>query len=124
MHKVLRKTRSKAAGPIDRSRRRQSNVNAINRNEPGGFFLPTQREDATSYQRNHPTNESYLVGNSLVINQQTCVRCGFKWFPRTQKLPSYCANPQCRSPYWNKSRVRQLPKSLQQKRYRPENRKE
>lgn len=32
----------------------------------------------------------------------TCERCGFGWFPRRQTdMPLRCANPKCRTPYWN-----------------------
>ena len=120
MHKRLRKTDPKAAGPIKRSRRSQTEVNGANRNESGGFFLPSQRKGATSIlQRNFiRTSESYLVGGSPVIQQQTCNRCGFQWYPRSQKPPKYCANKQCRSPYWNKERVRPIPRSKRQKKFR------
>jgi hypothetical protein len=31
----------------------------------------------------------------------TCLRCGWTWVPFTTRLPTRCANPACRSPYWN-----------------------
>lgn len=34
-----------------------------------------------------------------------CIRCGYEWAPNNfNKLPKYC--PLCKSPYWNKPRVR------------------
>ena len=33
-----------------------------------------------------------------------CNRCGWEWATRRDKDPNYC--PKCKSPYWNKSRVR------------------
>ena len=33
-----------------------------------------------------------------------CLRCGWTWHPRTDKLPAVCPNPKCKSPYWNKPR--------------------
>ena len=36
-----------------------------------------------------------------------CERCGYKWFskPTTEKVtPTVCANPKCKSPYWNTPR--------------------
>lgn len=33
-----------------------------------------------------------------------CLRCGFTWYPRKPGRPARCANPKCRSPYWNKER--------------------
>lgn len=37
-----------------------------------------------------------------------CNRCGYEWFPRAPQHPAVCANKQCKSPYWNKKRVRKL----------------
>ncbi len=31
----------------------------------------------------------------------SCTRCGHGWIATTKKLPKRCANPRCRSPYWN-----------------------
>jgi DNA-directed RNA polymerase subunit RPC12/RpoP len=33
-----------------------------------------------------------------------CNRCQHEWYPRMEKLPVRC--PECKSPYWNKKRVR------------------
>ena len=33
----------------------------------------------------------------------SCNRCGHKWYSRT---PNVC--PKCKSPYWNKKRVRKI----------------
>jgi len=33
-----------------------------------------------------------------------CKRCGHKWYPRTPKKPEVC--PKCKSPLWDKDRVR------------------
>ena len=38
------------------------------------------------------------------IYKVECNRCHYKWYPRTNKIPNNCANPKCRSPYWNKER--------------------
>lgn len=38
--------------------------------------------------------------------QLECNRCGHKWRPRTDKEPLVCPNPKCKSPYWNKERIR------------------
>ncbi len=37
-----------------------------------------------------------------------CNRCGYEWYPRAPKLPGTCPNKACKSPYWNKARVRKL----------------
>ena len=39
-----------------------------------------------------------------------CNRCEHEWTPRSDKLPKVCPNPDCKSPYWNKERVRKLRK--------------
>lgn len=37
-----------------------------------------------------------------------CERCGYVWVPRTEVKPTIC--PHCKSPYWDKPRVRQQKK--------------
>ena len=34
----------------------------------------------------------------------TCCRCGWTWVPYRRKRPARCANPTCRSPYWQTPR--------------------
>jgi predicted Zn-ribbon and HTH transcriptional regulator len=36
--------------------------------------------------------------------QLSCKRCGATWTPRKKKRPIQC--PKCKSPYWNKERVK------------------
>ena len=39
-------------------------------------------------------------------------RCGHEWLPRTKgDKPRVC--PKCKSPYWNKPRIRKLKKTAQ-----------
>lgn len=38
----------------------------------------------------------------MTIEKQKCLRCGYEWYPKTPDIPKTCANPKCRSPYWNK----------------------
>lgn len=33
-----------------------------------------------------------------------CNRCGHEWPQRGKEAPKSCANPKCRSPYWNRER--------------------
>ncbi len=40
------------------------------------------------------------------ITQKTCLRCGYKWYPRKPGEPLGCGA--CHSPYWNKPRVYEL----------------
>jgi hypothetical protein len=35
-----------------------------------------------------------------------CERCGYKWTPRVEDVRT-CANPKCRSPYWDVPRKEQ-----------------
>jgi len=35
-----------------------------------------------------------------------CNRCGHSWYSRTPNEPKVC--PKCKSPYWNKKRVRKI----------------
>ena len=37
-----------------------------------------------------------------------CNRCGHHWVPRSNTPPKVCPNPTCKSPYWNKTRVRKI----------------
>src|SRR5579871_2613503 len=34
-----------------------------------------------------------------------CSRCGHQWVSLTESLPRRCANPKCRSPYWEKAPI-------------------
>lgn len=42
----------------------------------------------------------------MILTALNCKRCGHKWFPRAEKLPVAC--PKCKSPYWNKSRKKEI----------------
>ena len=35
-----------------------------------------------------------------------CKRCGYRWLPRSSKLPRHCSK--CNSPYWNKDYQRDV----------------
>ena len=39
----------------------------------------------------------------IEINQVTCQRCKHKWYPRS---PEVVICPKCKSPYWDKKKVR------------------
>ena len=39
-----------------------------------------------------------------------CTRCNHTWTPRENKQPKVCPNPKCKSPYWDRERVRDLKK--------------
>ena len=43
----------------------------------------------------------------------TCNRCGHTWTPRENGEPAVC--PKCKSPYWNKERVRGVSKPVEVK---------
>lgn len=38
----------------------------------------------------------------IVLQQQTCLRCGNTWWPRRPTKPLRC--PECKSPYWDRPR--------------------
>ncbi|MGD1838471.1 MAG: hypothetical protein ACPKPY_10495 [Nitrososphaeraceae archaeon] len=47
----------------------------------------------------------------VIVEQLECNRCNYKWYPRINpdgkvSVPKNCANRKCKSPYWNKKRVR------------------
>ncbi|MGI0133860.1 MAG: hypothetical protein ACREBW_02735 [Candidatus Micrarchaeaceae archaeon] len=44
-----------------------------------------------------------------------CLRCGWTWTPRSDELPTVCPNPKCKSPYWNKPRIKDMAKPIQAK---------
>ena len=44
--------------------------------------------------------------NMKIIRPLKCTRCGYEWYPRTPQKPKYCANKKCRSPYWNRPKVK------------------
>ena len=48
----------------------------------------------------------YLKAALMPIEKEKCLRCGYSWYPRKPGKPKYCANKKCRSPYWNKSKIR------------------
>lgn len=37
-----------------------------------------------------------------MLRQQSCLRCGYTWWPRTPNRSVRC--PECRSPYWHRPR--------------------
>ena len=43
----------------------------------------------------------------------TCNRCGHEWVPRENGEPEVC--PKCKSPYWNKVRVRKVANGMKVK---------
>ena len=45
--------------------------------------------------------EIKLTGKIRILN---CNRCKHEWATRNKKDPKYC--PKCKSPYWNKPRIR------------------
>jgi predicted Zn-ribbon and HTH transcriptional regulator len=55
-------------------------------------------------------NALHLCMETKVIEQITCLRCGYAWFPTTPTKPKTCANPKCRSVYYDTPRKRQAKK--------------
>ena len=48
----------------------------------------------------------------LEFKINTCNRCNYKWVGKIE-TPNTCANSQCRTPYWNKPRIRKQIKRKQ-----------
>ena len=44
------------------------------------------------------------------MEQETCLRCGHKWYKRNPEIPKVC--PKCKTPYWD--RPRKEPKALKE----------
>jgi len=40
------------------------------------------------------------------IKGYKCERCGHEWSPRKKESPIPVVCPKCKSPYWNKPRIR------------------
>lgn len=65
--------------------------------------IPKKEDGSMDYDGSCP-----MCGKT--IYKMRCVRCGREWYPRAPTmLPGTC--PSCKSPYYNKSRVRKLEKS-------------
>lgn len=43
----------------------------------------------------------------VTLSGWQCERCGHIWLPVSEEEPRVC--PRCKSPYWNKPRVRAVP---------------
>ena len=50
-----------------------------------------------------------------MLTLHSCNRCQHEWYGRLEN-PRTCANPKCRTPYWNKARIRkQVKKTIKEK---------
>lgn len=56
--------------------------------------------DGMSYKEVYDLLRSDMDGVCIL----ECKRCGHRWPQRGAEAPRSCANPRCRSPYWNKER--------------------
>lgn len=68
----------------------------------GGEILPSQEQDGDQMQTAEATEHYNRTDkdNPPLISEETqltCVRCGYKWTPRT-KRPKKC--PECEAPWW------------------------
>ncbi len=46
-------------------------------------------------------------GNEFSDGKLKCKRCHYEWYPRDPNImPKVCPNPECKSPYWDRDRVR------------------
>lgn len=48
---------------------------------------------------------------TVILCYAKCERCGHEWKRRSADLPKVC--PKCKSPYWNKERVRGVRKGAE-----------
>lgn len=48
---------------------------------------------------------------TVKIYYAKCERCGHEWKRRSEDVPKVC--PTCKSPYWNKERVRGVRKGVE-----------
>ncbi len=46
----------------------------------------------------------------ITLNGYSCIRCNYKWFPRSKSKPKVC--PKCKSAYWNTPRRRDILKII------------
>lgn len=48
-------------------------------------------------------------GKDFDLNQKLkCLRCGHEWYAKDpNKLPKVCPNPKCKSPYWDRERIKE-----------------
>jgi len=42
-----------------------------------------------------------------IVTTAKCIRCGYEWDMRGRTLPKRCASQDCRSPYYNRERIRE-----------------
>ena len=45
-----------------------------------------------------------MNNQTITLPTLTCLRCGYSWHPRSNKLPETCASLKCKSRYWNRPR--------------------
>lgn len=54
------------------------------------------------------TDEADVVKDVYDMLMWTCIRCGYPW-PKTPGItPNTCASKKCKTPLWNKPRVRNV----------------
>jgi len=52
---------------------------------------------------------------TVKVPEYECLRCGYKWIPRSERVPRRC--PQCKSRYWDRKVERQTVVDAQKKRW-------
>lgn len=70
-------------------------------NWPRPQLVPV-RADAQEY---YDADSGELILRATELPTVVCQRCGHTWHPRRNSRPARCANPKCRSPYWNTMRT-------------------
>lgn len=65
--------------------------------------MNTTKENKETDSEIKVTNQpKYTTGKKVDILK--CLRCNHEWIPRSSTPPYVCSR--CRSPYWNKERIR------------------
>lgn len=54
--------------------------------------------------------EVVAMEKTLNLPRLKCKRCDYEWIPRRDEPPKTCASKKCKSPYWNKERIRKKTK--------------
>jgi uncharacterized paraquat-inducible protein A len=48
-------------------------------------------------------------GHEFEPQKLVCTRCGHEWYAKDpNKLPKVCPNLKCKSPYWDRERIRKV----------------
>ena len=60
--------------------------------------------------------------DQIIVQDLKCERCGYEWRHEGESKPEYCANEECRSPYWEKPTREDLKRMMEALKDYPTNR--